>query len=743
MKSISRFGMIAVLILLPLAVSFFSGCSGKSTPTAPPVPPTSTPTLTPVCGTFSVFGNNTVGTGGNQLEGLYVASEYGLAQPALVYSLSLYIELGLGQVRVAIYANNAGLPGALIVQSQPQAEQAGWNMIHITPTYLPPGNYWLAYQFSGSDLAATYYTSGSPSGVYVNAPSFGNFPSSFPLTGVYSYNANWCFYASYCPVALYTNTPTATGTLPTYTPTVTYTPTSTATKTWTPTPSYTPTSTHTPGCANTVIADISSNINGTPVIGNNTGLPSLYSCGVYGPGSDALYTFYLTTPQTITVSNCNSASNWFTNFKIFQGACGCGDVIGSSGPMCGFASYGSQLSVTLGTGRYYLTVEGYTSADHGNYQIWISNLIPTATPTSTYTPTFSLTPTWTGTFTATFTRTSTPTITNTPTGTLPTATFTGTPTSTPTTTPTASIHWVEATSWGGFDNREGFDATVFNNNLWIAGGNGNGGNCLNDVWSSPDGVNWTEAVTNAAWSARQWASLVTFDNGEGAGPQLWLVGGDTCSNNAFADVWSSPDGATWSAATTTAAFGPRDMQGCVVLNGKMYVMGGVNLSTYYDDAWSSPDGVNWTRTTASIGLGGRVMFGCAVFNGKIWIAGGGNNTWPYYYNDVWSSPDGITWTQVLANAPFSVRSGIKMLVYNNQLWVLSGAGSTSDVAIWSSPDGLNWTEETGTPEYGAARDDYAAAVFAPSTGPNTGVTSMWVIDGNGSFYYLSDIWHSP
>jgi hypothetical protein len=144
--------------------------------------------------------------------------------------------------------------------------------------------------------------------------------------------------------------------------------------------------------------------------------------------------------------------------------------------------------VTLNAGRYYLAVEGFTSTDYGNFKFSISNLIPTATPTSTYTPTFSLTPTWTGTFTVTPTKTPTPTITNTPTGTLPTFTFTGTPTNTPTTTPTASIHWVEATTWGGFDNRFGFDAASFNSKLWIAGGNGNGNNCQNDVWSSSDGA---------------------------------------------------------------------------------------------------------------------------------------------------------------------------------------------------------------------------------------------------------------
>lgn len=43
---------------------------------------------------------------------------------------------------------------------------------------------------------------------------------------------------------------------------------------------------------------------------------------------------------------------------------------------------------------------------------------------------------------------------------------------------------------------------------------------LNDVWSSPDGIEWTEVTAEAPWTARAGAALVV-KNG-----YLWLIGGE-------------------------------------------------------------------------------------------------------------------------------------------------------------------------------------------------------------------------
>ena len=79
--------------------------------------------------------------------------------------------------------------------------------------------------------------------------------------------------------------------------------------------------------------------------------------------------------------------------------------------------------------------------------------------------------------------------------------------------------------------RSGGKAVVFNNNIWVLGGYD--GSYKNDVWSSSDGENWTNAnargpavepatdpVTYSShWSARGFYAVVVFKN------KIWVLGG--------------------------------------------------------------------------------------------------------------------------------------------------------------------------------------------------------------------------
>ena len=53
----------------------------------------------------------------------------------------------------------------------------------------------------------------------------------------------------------------------------------------------------------------------------------------------------------------------------------------------------------------------------------------------------------------------------------------------------------------------------------------------NDVWSSSDGITWTEETPAAAWSARDSHSSVVF------GGYIWVLGGSDGSNSYLNDVW--------------------------------------------------------------------------------------------------------------------------------------------------------------------------------------------------------------
>ena len=56
----------------------------------------------------------------------------------------------------------------------------------------------------------------------------------------------------------------------------------------------------------------------------------------------------------------------------------------------------------------------------------------------------------------------------------------------------------------------------------------------------------------------------------------------------------------WELVTRNAGWQPRDSQGEVVFNNRMWIMGGWfdSFSAPPRDVWSSPDGKSWSRTTS-------------------------------------------------------------------------------------------------------------------------------------------------
>lgn len=253
------------------------------------------------------------------------------------------------------------------------------------------------------------------------------------------------------------------------------------------------------------------------------------------------------------------------------------------------------------------------------------------------------------------------------------------------------------------------------------------------MWSSSDGNSWTEIKANnaAAFSARINHAVVSY-----AG-KLWIIGG--YSSTAFADlndVWSSSDGVSWTevASISTSTFTRRARLAVVVFNDKMYMIGGYSDGSYLPDVMSSTDGLNWQTVTSNAGFGARAYHSCVVFNNKLWVIGGAISS-TGYKNDVWSSPDGVTWTQETSSAAFSARQGHKCFVYGNKMWVVGGQETVGySNEVWSSSDGINWSKPAMTNTIAAGRAFSAGAVFNDK---------MWVIGGGqGSSVHLGDIYYS-
>ncbi len=200
--------------------------------------------------------------------------------------------------------------------------------------------------------------------------------------------------------------------------------------------------------------------------------------------------------------------------------------------------------------------------------------------------------------------------------------------------------WSCSTHNGGFEGRFDHTCLVFNNKIWVIAGEGSVNLYLNDVWSSSDGITFTCANASAAFPPRQMHSSVVFDDGTGL--KMWVIGGMGTGGNELNDVWSSSDGVNWQCATASAPFGPRRGHLSWVYNNMIWVSGGTGGLNGYADAWASSDGKNWWKATNNATLGHRYRSLALIYDAgsgpKIWCIGGENATGNS--DEVWFSPPG-------------------------------------------------------------------------------------------------------
>jgi hypothetical protein len=227
------------------------------------------------------------------------------------------------------------------------------------------------------------------------------------------------------------------------------------------------------------------------------------------------------------------------------------------------------------------------------------------------------------------------------------------------------ITWTQATAAAGWSARSGFRAVIFNNKIWVMGGDD--GTKKHDVWSSSDGITWTQATGAAGWSARGGSGdfgAVTYNN------KVWVMGGNDGSPRH--DVWSSTDGVTWNQVTLSAGWSPRFSFGTLVFDNEMWVMGGQGFgggSGGQNDVWSSTNGINWTKATTAAGWATRQNFGWLVLNNRMWVMGGETN--PGLLNDVWYTglPTGLGTATDISIGNVSRSPARK---HNYLLWIGSG-----------------------------------------------------------------------
>lgn len=275
---------------------------------------------------------------------------------------------------------------------------------------------------------------------------------------------------------------------------------------------------------------------------------------------------------------------------------------------------------------------------------------------------------------------------------------------------------------GGFTPRMGFGVAVHNGYMWVVGGQDSTG-AVNDAWYSSDGITWTLARANGAangFAPRTAFPMVSFQG------YLWLVHGYYGLDGT---VYRSSDGITWTAYSTTGAPGRRD-HNLVVFNNKLFEFGGLDdpTSTLRNDVWWSSDGFTWAKATDNPGWSPRMGAATVVFDGRLWIIGGWAGT--AYLKDVWSTSDGVHWQQEASDPGFAPRGYVDATVFKNRIYEI---GSTTTSDIWMSSArtlGSTWTK--------------AATTSWPARARSTTIkfnNKLWMLAGYGATA-LNDIWSS-
>ena len=105
--------------------------------------------------------------------------------------------------------------------------------------------------------------------------------------------------------------------------------------------------------------------------------------------------------------------------------------------------------------------------------------------------------------------------------------------------------------------------------------------CNNEVWSSQDGANWTLVKPNTFldrdfdaakdWEGRHTAGYVVYQD------KMWIIGGDVNQGNYQNDVWNTADGKAWTLVTNSVPWSPRALHYTLIFQNKIWVLGGQTM----------------------------------------------------------------------------------------------------------------------------------------------------------------------
>jgi hypothetical protein len=263
------------------------------------------------------------------------------------------------------------------------------------------------------------------------------------------------------------------------------------------------------------------------------------------------------------------------------------------------------------------------------------------------------------------------------------------------------------------------------------------------VWTSTDGITWTRVPNDPAifgGGGRPRMDCVTAD-----GPGLIAVGSDGAGGNWDAAVWTSPDGLTWTELPSDDA-GLNNPNNQLMLN--MTVGGPGLVAVGYDgpwddlDAavWTSTDGLAWTQVPHDEEVfGGEATqwIGSVVAGGPGLVAVGGDWSGGDEDAGVWTSMDGLIWNRVAHDEEVFGGEGDQWMgtVVAASPGLVAAGTDNGHAAVWTSPDGVNWTQIAHDDEvFGSGGDSWISALAAGELG----LVAVGTDDGNAAVWTSLD-----
>ena len=115
-----------------------------------------------------------------------------------------------------------------------------------------------------------------------------------------------------------------------------------------------------------------------------------------------------------------------------------------------------------------------------------------------------------------------------------------------------TVDWVRVTAAAPWQARDSQGEVVHDNKLWIFGGWFNSHEAPpRDVWNSAERQTWNRVKKTAPWIHGDLSMLLTFRN------KMWFMGGwyngRLPGHSASSHVWSSTDGVHWTQVTDSEA----------------------------------------------------------------------------------------------------------------------------------------------------------------------------------------------